>query len=152
MGDSEEEAASVTREAFHAERRAAKRQDEMILAEVRTQASETDALGDSYRALEGKARSLQHELNKVSYTVGQRDHELKVKDSELLEVRQSLNSVQDEMDGVNRQLQEQCERVQRVEASLRCSRDLGAKVKALREMLKESHSAMGQLCTMLDQE
>merc|ERR1719222_1628542 len=56
------------------------------------------------------------------------------------------------MDIVNRQLQEQCNRVQRVEASLRSSRDLGAKVRALREMLKESHGAMGQLSTMLEQE
>mmetsp|Transcript_18282 Transcript_18282/g.41349 ORF Transcript_18282/g.41349 Transcript_18282/m.41349 type:complete len:382 (+) Transcript_18282:36-1181(+) len=150
--DSEAEAACVTREAFLAEQRAAQRQGEMLKAEVRTQVSETEVLQDSHQGLEDKARSLQQELSKVAYTVGQRDHELKVKDTELQEVRQSISCIQDEMDEVNRQLQEQCGRVQRVEGSLRLSRDLGEKVKAMRDMLKESHGALGQLCSLLEQE
>lgn len=150
--DSEAEAACVTREAFVAERRAAQRLGEMLRAEVRTRVSETEVLQDSYRGLEDKARSLQHELSKVTYMVGQRDHELKVKDSELQEVRQSLSCIQDEMDEVNRQLREQCCRVQRVEGSLRLSRDLGEKVRSMRDMLKESHEALAQLCRLLEQE
>merc|ERR1712079_547918 len=86
--DSNLEAASMTKQAFQAERHAAESQGEMLLAEVRMQVSETEALQDSYGGLEGKVRSLQYELNQVSYTVGQKDHEVKVKDSELHEVRQ----------------------------------------------------------------
>merc|ERR1712039_372180 len=60
--------------------------------------------------------------------------------------------IQDEMDEVNRQLKEQCDRVQRVEGSVRLSRDLGEKILAMREMVKESHAGMGQLCSLLEQE
>merc|ERR1712187_883795 len=110
------------------------------------------ALQDSYGGLEGKVRSLQYELNKVSYTVGLRDHEVKVKDSELQEVRQSLACIQVEMDEANLQLNKQCARVQRVENSLRGSRDLGEKVSQMREMLNESHGALSQLCGLLEEE
>jgi len=150
--DSEAEAACVTKEAFLAEQRAAQRQGEMLCAEVRTQVSETEVLEDSHRGLEDRARTLQHELSKVTYTVGQRDHELQVKDTELQEVRQSLVCIQGEMDEVNRQLREQCGRVQRVEGSLRVSRDLSEKVRTARAMLKESHGALAQLCGLLEQE
>merc|ERR1711870_92781 len=109
------------------------------------QVSETEALQDSYGGLEVKVRLLQHELNEVSYTVGLRDHEVKVKDAELQEVRQSLACIQVEMDEANIQLNKQCPRVQRVENSLRGSRDLGEKVTQMREMLNESHSALSQL-------
>merc|ERR1712032_1060792 len=47
---------------------------------------------------------------------------------------------------------EQCNRVQRIEGSLRCSRDLGEKVQTMREMVKESHSALSQLCGLLERE
>jgi len=150
--DSESEAVSVTKEACLAERRAAERRGEMLRAEVRTRESETEVLEDAHRGLEDKARSLQRELSKVTYTVGQRDHELKVKDSELHEVRQSLACMQGEMDEVNRQLKDQCGRVQRVEGSLRISRDLGEKVRTARTMLKESHGGLAQLCGLLEQE
>lgn len=150
--DNELEAATMTKQAFLAERRAAHRQGEMLMAEVRMQVSETEALQDSYGGLEGKVRSLQYELNKVSYTVGLRDHEVKVKDSELQEVRQSLACIQVEMDEANLQLNTQCARVQRVENSLRGSRDLGEKVTQMREMLNESHSALSQLCGILEEE
>merc|ERR1711948_244348 len=110
------------------------------------------ALQDEHRGLESKARALHSELSKAVYTVGQRDQELKVKNSELHEVRQSLTCIQDEMDEVNRQLKEQCNRVQRVEGSVRLSHDLGEKILAMREMVKESHAGMGQLCSLLEQE
>lgn len=150
--DSAEEAATVTREAFLAERRAARRQDEVILAEVRSQASETEALSDSSRAMEARNRSLQLELSEVSFTIGQRHYELTIKDSELNAVRQNVNCVEGELDELNKQLLEQCMCVERVEGSLRCSRDLGEKVRALRAMLNESHSTLGQLCGALEQE
>lgn len=150
--DSEAEAACVTREAFVAEQRAAERQGDLLRAEVRTQVSETEALEDAHRGLEDKARAMQRELSKLTYTVGQRDHELKVKDDELQEVRHSLSSIQGEMDEVNKQLREQCCRVQRVEGSLRLSRELGDKVRTARGMLKESHGALSQLCGLLEQE
>lgn len=150
--DVEAEAAAATRELFLAERRAAQRAGEHLSAEVRTRLCETEALQDSHRGLEVKAKSLQYELSKVVYTVGQRDHELKVKESELQEVRQSLTCIQEEMDQVNEHLQEQCGRVQRVEGSLRLSRGLAEKVKGLRGMLRESHDALAQLCGLLEQE
>lgn len=53
---------------------------------------------------------------------------------------------------MNRQLKEQCSRVQRVEGSLRVSRDLGDKVRAMRDMLQESHGALAQLGRVLEQE
>merc|ERR1712039_185595 len=141
-----------TKEAILAEHRSAQRKRERIAAEVRSQLSETEALQDEHRGLEGKARALQHDLSKAVYSVGQRDQELKVKNSELHEVRQSLTCIQDEMDEVNRQLKEQCNRVQRVEGSVRLSHDLGEKILAMREMVKESHAGMGQLCSLLEQE
>mmetsp|Transcript_95974 Transcript_95974/g.205913 ORF Transcript_95974/g.205913 Transcript_95974/m.205913 type:complete len:393 (-) Transcript_95974:9-1187(-) len=150
--NSEAEAASVTREALFAERRTAQRHGEVLTAEARLRASETEALRDAQNDLEGQARSLQRELGKVSYTVGQRDHELQVKDSELQEVHQSIASIQEEMDEVNRQLEGQCSRVRQVEGSLRLSRDLGEKVRAMREMLKESDGALSELCALLERE
>mmetsp|Transcript_7982 Transcript_7982/g.22451 ORF Transcript_7982/g.22451 Transcript_7982/m.22451 type:complete len:383 (+) Transcript_7982:1-1149(+) len=150
--DSELEAANVNKQALLAQQRAAQRQDEMLMAEVRMQVSETEALQASYGGLEGKVRSLQYELNKVSYTVGLRDHEIKVKESDLQEVRQSLGSIQDEMDEANLQLSRQCVRVQQVENSLRGSRDLGEQVAQMRDMLKDSHAALSQLCGLLEEE
>mmetsp|Transcript_118043 Transcript_118043/g.376374 ORF Transcript_118043/g.376374 Transcript_118043/m.376374 type:complete len:433 (+) Transcript_118043:272-1570(+) len=150
--DSEVEASAVSREALAAEQRVAQRKRDRFQAEIRSQVSETEAMQDEHRGLEGKTRALQHDLNKAVYVVGQRDQELRVMNSELQEVRQSLSSIQDEMDEVNRQLKEQCSRVQRVESSVRISRDLGEKVMAMREMVKESHAAMGQLCGFLEHE
>jgi len=150
--DSEVEAANVTKEAVLTEHRSAQRKRERIVAEVRSQTSETEALQDEHRGLEGKTRALRHELSKAVYTVGQRDQELKVKNSDLHEVRQSLTLIQDEVDELNRKLKEECHLVQRVEDSVRPSRDLGEKILAMREMVKESHSAMEQLCGKLEQE
>mmetsp|Transcript_341 Transcript_341/g.903 ORF Transcript_341/g.903 Transcript_341/m.903 type:complete len:371 (-) Transcript_341:12-1124(-) len=150
--DSEAEAASVTQEAYLAESRASVRQHEALRAEARTRLSEVATLEDTQRGLDGQSKALQNELSKVSYTVGQRDHELKVKDSELQEVKSNLAGMQDEMDEVSRQLKVQCERVQRVERELSLSRDLGEKVKNLRHMLQESHGGITQLCGLVDQE
>jgi len=97
-------------------------------------------------------RALQQQLSKTDYTVGQRDQELKVKNAELQEVRQNVASIQDEMDEVNGRLKEQCNCVHRIEGSMRVSRDLGEKVHAMREMVKESHAALGQLCSRLETE
>ncbi|CAE8710574.1 unnamed protein product, partial [Polarella glacialis] len=150
--DSEVESAKVTEEACLAEHRASERKSEALSVEVRTKRFEMEAFQDSQRGLDGQARMLQKELSKVAYTFGQRDHELKVKDSELQEVRQSLASIQDEMDDVHLRLKEQCGRVQRVEGELSASRDLGEKVRGMRQMLQESHGAIGQLRDALEQE
>lgn len=138
--DSEAEAASVTHEAYLAESRSSLRQHESLRAE------------DFQRSLDGQAKVLQNELSKVAYSIGQRDHELKVKDSELQEVRENLSGIQDEMDEVNSQLKVQCQRVQRVERELSLSSDLGEKVKNMRLMLQESHSGIAQLCALVNQE
>merc|ERR1719410_597955 len=122
------------------------------MAEIRAQVSETEALQDEHRGIEAKVRALQQQLSKTVYTVGQRDQELKVKNSELHEVRQSVASIQDEMDEVNGRLKEQCNRVHRIESSMRVSRDLGEKVRSMHSMVKESHSALGQLSSLLETE
>lgn len=150
--DSEAEAASVTHEAYLAESRSSLRQHESLRAEARTRLSEVASMEDFQRSLDAQARVLQNELSKVAYSIGQRDHELKVKDSELQEVRENLSGIQDEMDEVNSQLKVQCQRVQRVERELSLSSDLGEKVKNMRLMLQESHSGIAQLCTLVNQE
>lgn len=150
--DSEAEAASVTHEAYLAESRSSLRQHESLRAEARTRLSEVASMEDFQRSLDGQAKVLQNELSKVAYSIGQRDHELKVKDSELQEVRENLSGIQDEMDEVNSQLKVQCQRVQRVERELSLSSDLGEKVKNMRLMLQESHSGIAQLCALVNQE
>jgi len=150
--DSEAEAASVTNEAYLAESRSSLRQHESLRAEARTRLSEVASMEDFQRSLDGQAKVLQNELSKVAYSIGQRDHELKVKDTELQEVRENLSGIQDEMDEVNSQLKVQCQRVQRVERELSLSSDLGEKVKNMRLMLQESHSGIAQLCALVNQE
>lgn len=150
--DSEAEAASVTHEAYLAESRSSLRQHESLRAEARTRLSEVASMEDFQRSLDGQAKVLQNELSKVAYSIGQRDHELKVKDSELQEVRENLSGIQDEVDEVNSQLKVQCQRVQRVERELSLSSDLGEKVKNMRLMLQESHSGIAQLCALVNQE
>jgi len=150
--DSEAEAASVTHEAYLAESRSSLRQHESLRAEARTRLSEVASMEDFQRSLDGQAKVLQNELSNVAYSIGQRDHELKVKDSELQEVRENLSGIQDEMDEVNSQLKVQCQRVQRVERELSLSSDLGEKVKNMRLMLQESHSGIAQLCALVNQE
>lgn len=150
--DSEAEAASVTHEAYLAESRSSLRQHESLRAEARTRLSEVASMEDFQRSLDGQAKVLQNELSKVAYSIGQRDHELKVKDTELQEVRENLSGIQDEMDEVNSQLKVQCQRVQRVERELSLSSDLGEKVKNMRLMLQESHSGIAQLCALVNQE
>jgi len=150
--DSEAEAACITREAFEAERRAARRHGVMLRAEVRAQVSETEAMQDSQRCLQERVRQVQRELGNFTYAVGQHDQRLKERDSELQEVRQSLVCIQEEMDEVNQQLEQQCNRVHCIEGSLRQSCNLGDGVQIMRSMLGESHSALAQLCSMLEQE
>lgn len=150
--DSEEEAARVTQEAYLAEHRASLRKSEVVSTEMRKRQADVYALEDSQRDLNGQTKALQHELSKLSYTVGQRDHELKVKETELQEVRQGILGIQSDMDKVSQQLKEQCDRVQRVERELSVSRDLNDKVRNLREMLQESHTGIAQLCGLVDEE
>eukprot|EP00933_Yihiella_yeosuensis_P044920 TRINITY_DN40200_c0_g1_i1.p1 TRINITY_DN40200_c0_g1~~TRINITY_DN40200_c0_g1_i1.p1 ORF type:complete len:392 (-),score=103.26 TRINITY_DN40200_c0_g1_i1:44-1219(-) len=150
--DSEAEAASVTHEAYVAEHRASVRKGEALSAEVQIKFSEMEALEDSQRGIHNQAKLLQAELSRLAYGVGQKDQQLKAKESELSEVRQSLSGIQDEMDEVGHQLKVQCGRVQRVEQELSVSRDLGDKVRTMRQMVQESHSAMTQLCGLLEQE
>lgn len=150
--DSEEEAARVTQEAYLAEHRASLRKSEVVSTEVRKRQADVYALEDAQRDLNGQTKALQHELSKLSYTVGQRDHELKVKEIELQEVRQGILGIQSDMDKVSQQLKEQCDRVQRVERELSVSRDLNDKVRNLREMLQESHTGIAQLCGLVDEE
>ncbi|CAK9032809.1 unnamed protein product [Durusdinium trenchii] len=150
--DGEAEAASVAHEAYLAESRASLRQHESLRAEARTRLSEVASLEDFQRSLDAETKVLQNELGKVAYSIGQRDHELKIKDSELQEVRSSLVGIQDEMDEVNTQLKVQCQRVQRVEREVSLSSDLGEKVKNMRHMLQESHSGIAQLCNLINQE
>eukprot|EP00913_Durusdinium_trenchii_P030181 g28280.t1 len=122
--DGEAEAASVAHEAYLAESRASLRQHESLRAEARTRLSEVASLEDFQRSLDAETKVLQNELGKVAYSIGQRDHELKIKDSELQEVRSSLVGIQDEMDEVNTQLKVQCQRVQRVERETHCQEPL----------------------------
>jgi len=126
--------------------------NEEKLAELRETERKCEKFQEAQDTLEREAKDLQRQLSEAMYDVGKKDREQQLKESELTEVRQSIHSIQDEMDAVNRQLQAQCGRVQRVEASLRTSRDLGSKVQSMRDMLMESHSALGQLCGLVEHE
>eukprot|EP00929_Paragymnodinium_shiwhaense_P060824 TRINITY_DN30365_c0_g1_i1.p1 TRINITY_DN30365_c0_g1~~TRINITY_DN30365_c0_g1_i1.p1 ORF type:complete len:494 (-),score=152.32 TRINITY_DN30365_c0_g1_i1:105-1586(-) len=150
--DSERAAAQLLQDERLAEQRAVQRQDEETMVQVRTRLSEVEALRDAERGLESEARSLQHELSRVCYAVGQRDHELDSKGSELQEVRSTLAAFQEGIGEVNSELEEQCERVRRAETTLRHSEDLTERLRSTREMLRESHSALGSLCGLLEQE
>jgi len=150
--DSEAEAAHITREALDAERLAARRHWGMLQAEVRAQVSETEAVQDSQRSLQERVREKQRELGNITYAVGQQDQKLKTRDLELQEVRQSLVCIQKDMDEVNQQLEQQCSRVHRLEGSLRQSCNLGDNLQTMRSMLRESHGALAQLCSLLEQE
>lgn len=138
--------------AAKAAREESKSHEESKMSEVRTQKQEVEAMREAHLSLEGQARALHRQLSRAAYDVGQRDRELQMKDQELQEVRSSISVIQEEMDEVNRQLRTQCERVQQVEGSLQLSRDLGSKVIAMREMLQESHGALGQLCSLVERE
>eukprot|EP00928_Gymnodinium_smaydae_P032252 TRINITY_DN23408_c0_g3_i1.p1 TRINITY_DN23408_c0_g3~~TRINITY_DN23408_c0_g3_i1.p1 ORF type:complete len:713 (-),score=167.40 TRINITY_DN23408_c0_g3_i1:30-2018(-) len=150
--DEESRACALAQEELAASRRGAQHGDEAKLAEARTYRSEAEALVDSQRGLEERSRTLQQELGRVAYAVGQKDHELQVKDAELREVRGALADIQRGMDEVNAQLKAQCDRVRRAEATLRPSQDTGGRAKAMREMLCESHGALAQLCGLLEKE
>lgn len=134
------------------ERDAARQRQDLQLMELRTHVTEAEALQNARQGLEGEARTLSTVLGSVSSSVAQRNHEIRIKDLELGEVHRSLFSIQDEMDEVNRQLQEQCGRVARVEGTLHASRDLHQKLQAMRGMLRESHAALAQLCGVLEAE
>lgn len=133
-------------------RQAEEQQNEVKLAELQETERNCEKFQEDQDALEREAKDLQRQLSEAMYDVGKKDREQQLKESELTEVRQSINSIQDEMDAVNRQLQAQCSRVQRVEGSLRTSRDLGSKVQSIRDMLMESHAALGQLCGLVEHE
>lgn len=150
--DSELHAARLSQEAYLSERQAAERHTETLVAEARRHHSERESLEGAHRSLQSTVKVLQSDHARATYAVGQKDHELKVKCAELQEVHHGLASVHQEMDEVNRQLQEQCNRVQRVESTLRSSGDLSEKVRNMRQMLIESHSVMGQLNDLLEQE
>eukprot|EP00927_Polykrikos_kofoidii_P015861 TRINITY_DN17100_c0_g1_i1.p1 TRINITY_DN17100_c0_g1~~TRINITY_DN17100_c0_g1_i1.p1 ORF type:complete len:474 (+),score=129.50 TRINITY_DN17100_c0_g1_i1:227-1648(+) len=150
--DADRAAIVLLDEEVAAEQRIRERRDEEKAVEARTRLSEVEALRDAERGLEGQVRSLQHELSRVTYVIGQRDQELRAKDSELIEVRQTVVCIQDDMEGVNTKLKEQCDRVHRVETTLKQSRDLGDRVKSMREMLRESNDMLVQLCGVLEQE
>jgi len=122
---------------------------EAELAEVNEKCA---ALQRAQDGLENDAKELQCQLRTAIYHVGKKEREKELKEAELLEVRHNIVAIQDEMDEVNRQLQAQCARVQSVESSLRLSRDRGSKVASMREMLKEGHSALSQLCSHVERE
>lgn len=122
------------------------------LAELRATEIKSQKFQQNQDALEREAKELQRQLSEAMYDVGKKDREQQLKEAELSEVRQSIHSIQDEMDQVNQQLQAQCGRVQRVESSLRLSRDLGSKVHSMRDMVMESHTALGQLCGLVEHE
>jgi len=126
--------------------------NEEKLAELRETECKSEKFLQAQDALEREAKDLQRQLSEAMYDVGKKDREQQLKEAELHEVRQSIHSIQDEMDLVNRQLQAQCGRVQRVESSLRLSRDLGSKVQSMRDMVMESHTALGQLCGLVEHE
>lgn len=128
------------------------RVNEEKLADLRETERKSEKFVQAQDALERESKDLQRQLSEAMYDVGKKDREQQLKEAELHEVRQSIHSIQDEMDEVNRQLQAQCGRVQRVEGSLRLSRDLGSKVQSMREMLMESHAALGQLCGLVEHE
>jgi len=150
--DSEAEAASITKEVLNAERRAALRQGEMLRAEERARISEAEAARDAHRLLQERLQQTQQEISDVTHSVGQRHEELRVKNSELHEVKEGLLSIQDRMDEVNQQLQERCDHARRIEDSLQLTRELGGRVHTARSMLKESHGALAQLSCLLEQE
>eukprot|EP00419_Tripos_fusus_P025800 CAMPEP_0172699184 /NCGR_PEP_ID=MMETSP1074-20121228/30008_1 /TAXON_ID=2916 /ORGANISM="Ceratium fusus, Strain PA161109" /LENGTH=376 /DNA_ID=CAMNT_0013520353 /DNA_START=137 /DNA_END=1264 /DNA_ORIENTATION=- len=150
--DSEAEAASVTKEAFNAERRAALRQGEMLRAEARAHISEAEAARDAHRDLQQQLRDIQREISCITHVVGQRNQELRMRDSELRDVQEGLLSIQDKTDAVNQELQERCDHVRRIEGSLQLTRELGDRVHCARGMLKESHDALAQLGCLLQQE
>lgn len=131
---------------------AADKVNEDKLAELRATEIKSQKFQQDQDALEREAKELQRQLSEAMYDVGKKDREQQLKEAELSEVRQSITSIQDEMDQVNRQLQAQCGRVQRVESSLRLSRDLGSKVHSMRDMVMESHTALGQLCGLVEHE
>jgi len=149
---SEQEAAAAARQELIERQKVADRFHEEKMSELQETERQSEALKQAQDALERECKALQRQLSQAMYDVGKKDREQQLKETELHEVRQSIQSIQDEMDQVNRQLQAQCGRVQRVESSLRLSRDLGSKVLTMREMLKESHSALGQLCALVEHE
>lgn len=154
VGESQTEAeeARQAKQELDLDEQRAQAQAERTLAELRVRQEAIEGLRESHQGLEGEVRQMHSELGKVAYTLGQRDRELQMKDTELSEVKRSLFVMQDEMDEVNEELRQQGQRVLKVERSLRHSRDLGEQVRAMRDMLKESHSAMAQLCTLLERE
>lgn len=126
--------------------------EEQRFSELHSHHEAMHGLSEAHQGLENEVKKLHNELGKVAYTLGQRDRELQTKDLELSEVRRSLVTMQDEMDEVNEELRRQGQRVLRVERCLRHSRDLGDQVRAMRDMLKESHTALAQLCALLERE
>lgn len=150
--DGEMQAASKAREELLEKQQAVDTLNEEKNVEIKETERQSEALQQTQDALEIEAKALQRQLSQAMYDVGKKDREQQLKEAELHEVRQSIHAIQDEMDEVNRQLQAQCGRVQKVESSLRLSRDLGSKVQSMREMLKESHGALSQLCGLVEHE
>eukprot|EP00747_Dinoflagellata_sp_TGD_P156769 gnl/TRDRNA2_/TRDRNA2_177686_c3_seq1.p1 gnl/TRDRNA2_/TRDRNA2_177686_c3~~gnl/TRDRNA2_/TRDRNA2_177686_c3_seq1.p1 ORF type:complete len:403 (+),score=114.73 gnl/TRDRNA2_/TRDRNA2_177686_c3_seq1:67-1209(+) len=150
--DAEFKELSRQREELLSTKRASLKHDQERVAEMKKRLVEAEALAVGQKDREDEAKALQQELNRTSYAVGQRDRELQLKNSELQEVRQSLVAIQDQMDDVNKQLHEQCSRVQRIEGSMQHSQDRQEKVQAMRGMLQESHGALAQIRRLLEHE
>jgi len=150
--DEEASAAQAVTENLSERQRTALRRDEALLSEIQSQEMCTEELKDGHRVLEARLRSLGQELSQATYVVGQRDQALKVKNSELHEVRQSLLNIQDDMDNINSELKEQCGRMHRAERVMDQPEDLDEKIAVMRGMVKESHNALGQLCLALETE
>jgi hypothetical protein len=150
--DEELRAAAEERQELLERRMAVDKLNEEKTAEIKETTQQSKDLEKKQDELERDAKNLQRQLSQAMYDVGKKDREQQLKETELNEVRRSIHTIQEEMDEVNRELQAQCGRVQRVESSLRLSRDLGSKVQTMREMLRESHEALGQLCGLVEQE
>lgn len=152
LRDSETQAAGLAMEEISAERVSDQSEVEMKLAHISNSKSEMEALDLSQRSLDEMTHKLQLELGSMTYAVGQRDQELHARNSELQEVRQQLATFHGDMDHLNSSLRAQCGRVEQAEASLRLSSDLGDRVGAMRDMVRESHGVLGQLCSLLEEE
>jgi len=78
------------KEIFATEELCQQRRNEAIEMEIRQQVAASEAFQDQRYGLESKVRTLQQEVHRVVYHVGQKDQELASKNAEIQDVRKRL--------------------------------------------------------------
>lgn len=119
------------------------------LADAHDERARTD---QRHLDLEAQTRALRGELLSRTEALRQREELLHERDRELAEVNSQLADLQGLFDEVNKQLQSECGRIERLQDTVALCAKQGKELQALQNMLEESHRMLAQVRDALESE